>query len=431
MKRIFKKAIALSGTGLLVLLSSQAYSAGYELEFQSPSVLADAGEAAVVEDAGTNWYNSAGLVYLPQQVVGAITDVYQRTVFSGTSAAPSPIPGAPGYFNANSDASSYPNAILPAFHYVYPFKDRYALGISVVPAWGLMEDYGEGSDVRYSLNKISTKTIDISPSFAMKLNDHWSFGIGPDFHYFSLQSRSHAFTQPITATDSISRYNANNWGRGWHAGLLLRLNDATRVGVNYRSKIVMNMTGGSDFALTNLAQYHTDLFKVSIPMPPVATASVYHDVTPVWALMGTVAYNEWSIIKYYYGQNYIQPPTALNPTGRVNIVSPQNFSDTIDVSVGTHYKLNQKWMLRGSIKFEQTPTRDADRALSFPDGRKIGLNLGARYQYSKKIAVDMIIAHVFTKEAHINDINPASGATSVGHVNTDIDLIGAQLVYNI
>jgi len=428
MKGTFRKIFTLSA---IAVLSTQTFASGYKLEFQSPSVLADAGEAAVVEDAGTNWYNSAGLVYLPQQLAASVIDVNQQTRFSGTSTAPSPVPGFPGYVNTNSNASSYPNSVLPAFHYAYPFKERYALGISVVPAWGLMESYGEWSDVRYSLNKISTKTIDVSPSFAMKINKEWSIGLGPDFHYFSLQSRAHALTQPLTTGDSISRYNANNWGRGWHAGVLLRLNDQTRVGVNYKSKLVMNMTGGSDFALYGIQGFHTDQFKVSIPLPAVTTVSVYHEITPVVALMGTVAYDQWSDIKYYYGQNYIQPPTPGNPSGKVNVVSQQNFVDTLDVSAGAHYKLNDKWLLRGSLKFESTPTRDANRALSFPDGRKIGINLGARYTVNKKVAVDMIVAHVFTKQVHINDFNPASGALSVGQVNTDINLAGAQLVWNI
>lgn len=109
MKRRFIRALSFSGLGLMAALSSQVFAAGYKLEFQSPSVLADAGEAAVVEDAGTNWYNSAGLVYLPQQLVAAVTDVYQRVRFSGASSAPSPVPGAPGYLNTNADASSYPN----------------------------------------------------------------------------------------------------------------------------------------------------------------------------------------------------------------------------------------------------------------------------------------------------------------------------------
>lgn len=442
MKGISKKIFRLSVLGLITAFSASANAAGYKLEFQSPSVLADAGDAAVVNDASTNWYNSAGLVYLPQQFVGSVIDVYQRTVFKGTSNAAVPLPfGVPGspfnYVNTNSSASSYPNAILPAMHYVYPFKDRYAFGISVVPAWGLMEDYGESSDVRYNLNKISTKTIDVAPSLAMRVNDQWSVGAGPDIHYFSLQSRVHVRTQfPVafggTTTDSISRYNANNWGRGFHAGVLYRITEATRIGLNYRSKIVMNMTGGSDFTLSGITQFHTDQFKVSIPLPPTTSLSIYHDISPIWAVMGTIAYDQWNVIQYYYGQNIITPPAPPATAGvKVSAVLPQNFNNTIDLSVGTHYKLNDKVMLRGSLKYEPTPTVNSSRALSFPDADKLGVNLGAHYTYNKKFGFDFIYAHVFTKQVHINDVNPVTGATSVGHTNTSIDLLGAQVVWNI
>jgi long-subunit fatty acid transport protein len=48
--------------GVMTSWSLQAAASGYKLEFQSAATLADSGDAAVVEDAGTNWYNSAGLV---------------------------------------------------------------------------------------------------------------------------------------------------------------------------------------------------------------------------------------------------------------------------------------------------------------------------------------------------------------------------------
>lgn len=425
-----KSRLGLSVLSALALLSTQAYAAGYKLEFQSPSVLADGGDAAVVNDASTNWYNSAGLVYLPQQLVLGVTDVYQQTVFNaGTSTAPSAVPTA-SYVNNASTAASFPNAILPAIHYSVPFKNRFAFGVSVVPAWGLLEKYGETSDVRYNLSKVGTKTLDIAPSLAFKFNEQWSGGVGPDFHYFYLQSRVHVRTQPLTTHDSISRYDASNWGRGWHAGLLYKINEATRVGLNYRSKIVMNMTGGSDFALSGVTGYHTNLFKVNIPLPPTTSLSIYHDVTPVWAVMGTLAYDQWSVIQYYYGQNIIQPSLS-GGSMLSNAVLTQNFRDTVDVSVGTHYKLNDQWLLRGSLKYEPTPTVDAYRALSFPDADKLGVNLGARYQVSKKVAFDFIYSHVFTRYAHINDVNPLTGATTSGHTSTEINLAGAQLVWDI
>jgi len=423
MNHFIKKIIGVSGMGFCLTLPLYAHAAGYKLEFQSPSVLADGGGAAVVEDASTNWYNSAGLVDLPQQLSLSAIDVYSRTQFRGSATAPEL--GTTSY-TASGTAHSRPNSILPAIHYSLPIQDRWALGLSIVPAWGLKENYGSNSMVRYSLTNISTKTIDIAPSAAMKLNNHWSIGLGPDFNYFYVQSQSHAYTPLVTSTnDSIARYSADSWNTGWHAGVLYHLDDATRVGLNYRSKIVMHLHGESDFVLSGIAHYSANNFRVNIPLPPTASLSVYHDLSPKWALMGTVNYDQWSVIKDYYGYNY------STPLGNVNVAVPQRFHNTFDWSIGTHYTLNEQWLLRGSFKFEPTPTVDNYRALSFPDTDKFGINVGARYQINKRMALDLIYAHVFTKTMAINDTNPSSGANSSGHASTSIDLAGAQLVWDI
>ena len=96
MKRMNKKIIGSCVLGLMTAWLSQANAAGYRLEFQSAATLADSGDAAVVEDAGTNWYNSAGLVYLPQQLAISGIEVYQQTKFTGSVVAPSAL-GAPIY----------------------------------------------------------------------------------------------------------------------------------------------------------------------------------------------------------------------------------------------------------------------------------------------------------------------------------------------
>jgi long-chain fatty acid transport protein len=441
MKRTNKKILgyAYVALGLMTALSFQAYAAGYKLEFQSASTLADAGDAAVVEDAGTNWYNSAGLVYLPQQWVVSGIDLYEQTKFSGTTQAPAPrlpFPSVGSGFSAAGTASSYPNSRLPAIHYVYPFKERWAVGISIVPAWGLAEDYGQNSLLRYDLIRVYTKTIDIAPSAAMKINDQWSVGLGPDFHYFSIQSKNNVRTEgspPFgTVGDSLSRFSADDWNTGWHAGLLFRLNDTTRFGVNYRSKIVMHTEGYSDFILNGVTQYETNRFGLNITLPPTTSFSIYHDVTQRWALMGTISYDQWSTLKDYNAQNYIQPPTAPGgPPSFINVSLPQGMSNTFDLGVGTHYVLNEQWMLRGSVKYEPTPTNNAYRDVNFPDGSKLGFQVGARYQINKKLAVDLIYGHVFVKTASINATNPITYSNANGHVNTNINLAGAQLVWNV
>ena len=427
MKGFKMNIVRLGVISLLTALASQAQASGYKLEFQSASTLADAGDAAVVEDAGTNWYNSAGLVYIPQQVVLSAMSVMQRTHFTGTSTASSAITPLGNYNNTHVSEHSNPNILLPAFSYAVPFKDRFAFGLTVAPAFGLIEDYGRFSDVRYSINKVSTRTMDIEPSLAVKLNDKWSVGAGPDFHYFSVQFGAHSNLAPLP--DGISRYGASDWGTGWHAGVLFRMSDATRIGLNYRSKIAMRIQGSSDFSSGLPAPagpyVSNNNFHATLPTPPTTSLSIYHDVSPVLALMGTIAYDQWSVIQYIYGQN------IATPAGPTNVLLVNNYSNTFDFSFGAHYKLNDRWLLRGSVKLEGTPTNDSHRNLTFPDSDKLGLNIGARYAFNDKMAVDLIAAHVFTKSAHINDVNPLSGATSVGHVDTDINIVGAQFVWNI
>ena len=434
MKGIFKKTLHLSALGLLAMASSQAFASGYKLEFQSPSVLADAGDAAVVEDAGTNWYNSAGLIRLPQQLVVGSNALIESTTFTGTAMAPSVFGPAFSFAGAGS-ASSHPSPFIPAIHYNMPFLNRYAIGVSLVPAWGLVEDYGENALTRYDLTRIYTRTIDIAPSFAMKVNNKWSFGLGPDFNYFMLSTKNLVRTEgPIalggTAGDSISRSTGQNWGYGWHAGLLFAPDPMTRVGLNYRSKISMHIKGYSDFS-ASFGTFETNQFQLNLVHPPTTTLSVYRDLNPRWAVMGTLAYDQWSTLRNYNAQNFQSVPTAGNPMGTVNVILPQNMHNTLDASIGAHYKYNDAMMLRGSFKYEGAPTNTAFRDINNPDAPKYGINLGARLQLAKKVAVDVMYGHVFTPTVGINNTNPVTLASISGTSRTSIDILGMQIVWDI
>lgn len=432
-KGIKKTSWKLSAFSLMMLMVTQTHAAGYKLEFQSPSVLADAGDAAVVNDVGTNWYNSAGLVKLPQQLVVSDIYMYQHVSFKGFQSAPSPF-GAAYSYAANGSASSYANINLPAIHYGLPFGSRYAFGLSVVPAWGLLEDYGPNSSVRYGLVRIYTRTIDIAPSLAVSLTPQWSVGFGPNIHYFALQQKYRARTQGPSAfggttSDSVARASADSWNAGGHIGVLFNLNEGTRIGLNYRSRIVQKLTGYGDFDLNGAGHPSTNLetnqFRLNLPMPPTISLSLYHEFSPVWAMMGTIAYDQWSVVRHLHVVNQI------TPTGLTNVVIPQDFQNTFDLGIGTHYKLNERWLLRASFKYEQTPTQDAYRDINFPDGEKFGLNLGAHYQWLPKLGFDFLLAHVYTRGVPIRNTNPLSNVYTNGKSNTTIDLAGAQLVWDV
>lgn len=424
-------------------LSLQAQASGYKVDFQSVSVIGGGGEAAVVEDAGTNWFNAAGNVLLPQQSVFSIIEAYVPTTFTGTVNAPSvfqPFIGPSAFdYHATGRASSYPNVFLPAMHFVTPYKDRYAFGISVVPAWGLREDYGNDSVVRYNLIRVYTKTIDISPSLSMKLNNQWSVGLGPDAHYFSVASEQRVRTEgppgtPFFGTpmDSTQRGTADKWRAGWHAGVLYQLSEKTRFGLSYRSKLIMHTKGYSDFTLNGSQNYESDDFEFRVPLPATYTLSGYTEVSDRWALTGTVACDQWSVLEAYTAENIISPPTSLGGQPVLQPTRlPQHMEDAWNFTVGTHYKWTDQWMLRSSFKYEQTPTVDHYRQVAFPDAPKYGFNFGSRYQMNKRMALDLVYLHVFMPEVEIHDVNPLTNAVAEGHQRSHADAVGAQIVMNI
>lgn len=430
MKSIIKRIVGFGGVSLIAAFSSQVYASGYRLEFQSPSVLADAGDAAVVEDVGTNWYNSAGLVRLPRQIAVAGTYVTQRTNFKGQSIAPSFLPD--NTFFGSGSVTSHPSVVLPAYHVGFPLNRCWALGFSFVPSWGLMENYGDTSFVRYNLVKIYTRTIDLAPSISWRINRWFSVGGGPDFDYWTVQQKRNVNTAGITLSDSRQRISAQSWAYGAHFGLLFQYDDCTRFGINYRSRITHNLKGYSEFEVgDDLLKFETHRFHVTLPHPATTAFSFYRDMTPRWSLMGTLTYDQWGSLMNLHGKNFILPPSVLNPTGLVNITIPQNYHNTIDLGLGIHIRANCNWLLRASVKWLQSPVPTKTRDINFPDGRKLGINLGARYQLTNAVAMDMIVAHVFTSRVNYRNLAPVSNVYTKGHTTTGINLVGAQLVFDV
>lgn len=439
MRRMLKKGMGLSSLGILALLTTQVYAAGYKVEFQSASTFADGGDAAVVDDASTNWYNAAGLVLLPQQLVVANTLVYAPATFSGTAVAPNvlatprvPIPP----FVGTGRASSHTTVDLPAFHYAYPIDASWSLGFSAVPAWGLIENYGQHSLVRYTGYSIYSKSMDLEPSVAWRFNNNWSFGIGPDFHYFSSSTdfAINTMVGSLGLVDSLEHYSGQDWAFGAHAGVLFQWGPCIRVGLNYRSKLVERLEGDSAFDgvtghLPPGSSFTSHNFVFRVPLPPVTTLSGYWAITPALAVLGTVEYEQWGIL-----QNInVTGLASLTPAGgvAVNTSLAQLYSNTWDFAIGTKYSWSDEIILRGSLKYLGTPTDNRVRTPLFPDAEKLGLQLGGHYQYNRYLGFDAAYGHAWFRTVPIHADNPVSGAFSDGRTRGSADIFSAGMVWTL
>ena len=417
---------------VLAGFTNQAAASGFQL-FEGNAVnMGDfgAGGAAIAEDASTAYYNPAGLVRLttPQIVVSA-TGIKSKANFSGKSTWS--VPGTPLSRTLENSADGGGYALIPAFHLAAPINDRIVLGFSLTAPFGLSTEYSNDSVVRYEATESSVKAMDLSPSIGIKITDQFSIGLGIDYQNLDATLNSVALIPGQPFKEAHSKNQASDWAFGWRAGALYQFTPDTRVGLNYVSKVKHHLTGSSTLTGPGI-MVGSDDASADITLPATTSLSIVHELNPCWTLLGNVTYTQWSVIKDITLNNIASLDATLKPT-QGSVTLPENFRDTWRVAIGTNYKLNDQWLFRAGIGYDQTPVSNEDRGVRLPDGDRIAVSLGTHYQPTKTIGLDVGYTHLFIKDGDINHTVQVgkSQIATLGTSKNAADLLGLQLTWSI
>ncbi len=435
--RIAKWSVLSGGISLALFASINASAAGIQL-FHAYSATAtgdaDAGGAARADDATTTYTNPAGLARLQkQQLIFSAVDISTDLKFKGTNTWSSP--GFPSYSQIGQ-AQGGMNMLYPTLFYTRPLTDRLSFGFSTASPFGLKTTYGESSIVRYSGTKGEIAVLDLSPALGFKINDHYSIGAGLDFDRIIARIDAMVGAPGLfgPSADTIGKNNAYGWGYGAHIGLLYQPNQDTRFGLTYRSRVSSNLSGFGTLS-GPLVQFQgvpsgvLELrnFKTRLVFPPVATVSVYRQVTSRWAAEGSMNYVQWSTIPGLLTLNNIP---GFPPTTPITVILPQHFRDTWYLAGGVNFQANTQWLIRAGLSFDQSPVKSSERNIFLPDGNRIGTSIGAHYQANKMIGFDAGWTHLFVQNVSVNLPTVISNQTSTttGSYRNHADLVGVQAV---
>lgn len=383
-----------------------------------------AGEAAIADDASTEFYNPAGLAFFNHQqfVAGGIYSLVTGD-FSGAQVTPPPT-----NFVQEGIAHTTYDAIIPLMFYSQPITDRLVAGLSITPIFAYGgTNYGEDSIVRYSGTKNILGVMDISPGFGFKVVDNFSIGAGLDItHLHSVNDTDVLVGAPNPDAKILNRASA--WGYGWHAGLLWQINPCVRAGYTFHSRIKFNPKGTSSF-YTNLGQpqeiaFITNDFKYQIVSPANHALTFLYDVNKAWALMTTFNYIQWTQFKAQVFENISTPPAAFGGQGLVNGGGKINYGNRWSWTVGTNYRLNETWMLRAGAGYASDYTNIRTRIAQAPNAPTYQVAVGFNYALSEQFSVDFGFEHIIARTVPINIVT-ATG-TQLGDFKLGYDAIGMQ-----
>jgi long-chain fatty acid transport protein len=418
-------AVALAGSAGVV------QGSGFQLMEQNASGLGNAyaGQAAAAENASTIFWNPAGMTRLPgRQVSGAINLIKPSAEFtdSGGTRSPLGLPQGPGG-TSGGDAGDL--AVVPNMYLSWQTSPTLWFGLGVTVPFGLKTEYDESFIGRFQGQSAEIKTIDINPSIAFKVNDVVSLGAGISYQRAEVKLNRSTLLPGPTESRIALKIDDDSWG--FNVGALFNAGPATRVGVTYRSSIEHDLTGSLQFSAPGLAA--TNNVRLNAELPDTFSIGLAHQANRTWELLADVTYTKWSQIKAL--PLVTTSASAVVPAAGVTVDTFNfQFKDTWRIGVGANWKWRDDFTWKFGVAYDNSPVTDQFRTVTLPDSDRTWIAIGGKYQMSKQAALDFGYAHIFFKDASINQQRgvgaPPFQGNVIGNYDASVNILSMQFSYN-
>ncbi|HEY5378829.1 MAG TPA: OmpP1/FadL family transporter [Pseudolabrys sp.] len=399
-----------AGAGVLLAATVSANAGGFAVREQSAwgQGTSYAGVAAG-GDLSAMFWNPATMTQMPglnsESVLSGILPYAANT--AGAASAFAPLGGT---------GNTADDALVPSSYYAWQFSPDMWLGLSLNSPFGLSVNFPVSwAGAQYAAGSTYLKTYNATPSFAYKLNDLISVGVGVQIQY-AKADLSHCVTAPCPI-GPLAELSGNDWAYGFTAGVTVTPTPTTTLGIGYRSAMNQKIDG------TLAVSPPGAVFPVNttLNLPGTLSVGLRQRFTSQWTGLATVEWTNWSRI----GTSVVNGAPA--PTS----IAFQ-YQDGWLFSLGAEYAWDPKLTLRGGIGYEKSPITDDVRIPLLPDNDRYWVSLGGTYKWSPKLSFDLAYSHLFVKDTPINVVagNPSfTGLAYVGTVDSHIDIISVAMKY--
>ena len=415
--------LACGGVGALIAATADANAGGFAIREQSAYGQGSsfAGIAAGGSLSSPFW-NPATLT----QVQG----LQSESVLTGIMPNSTNTPGAGSTLGALGGTSNIAkDALVPAGYYSWQFRPDMWLGLAVTSPFGLsvtFPDMWAGRD--YGANGTSLTTYNATPSFAWRISDMISVGLGVQIQYGDAKLNKGL---PFVGAFSDFNLEGTGWGYGFTAGVTVTPTPTTTIGLGYRSAVNQKINGTMTVVGPLAAVSTNGSASTTLDLPDVVSLGLKQRVGPQWTLLGTVEWTNWSRIGTSAVAQGSGAPATINGTA---VTLPFQFEDGWFFSAGAEYQWNDRLTVRAGAAYEKSPITDQVRIPILPDNDRYWLSFGGTYKLTPKITLDAAYSHIFVKDTSVNITatsgNPwYDGTAYVGSVDSHIDIVSVAMHY--
>ena len=460
-------ATALVLLALLSVAPRPAWPAGFLVQEKSPRGLgsAFAGEGALAEDAATAHFNSAALTLLEgTQAVLGMHFILPRVEFENEGSTLNPAVGHGRIHGPGAESTE--NALVPSAYLAHEVTPRLHVGLALNAPFGLSTKYDSNWVGRYHAVTSSMRTVNLEPAVGIKVNDWLSLGAGMSALYakvritnaIDLGSVCTLFAPSVGASpqicpalgltpqkvDGFTRITGDDWGFGWTLSALLKPRPGTRVGLAYRSRIALDLTGDAQFLVPKAARVlrstgalRDTRASALATVPDTVALSAYQELTSDLAVFGDITWTHWELFRDLT-VTFANPaqPTVRQPqdwTNALRQIGPwldahesqfYEFQTNVNASVEVPADKNErkKWLSQ-----RRTPVpNEALRNPRVPDSDRVWASVGFGFRWNERLRLDLGYAHVFGIDTGSRNSDPVTGHVLRGTYQAGADILGVQ-----
>ncbi len=451
---------------LIFVFGSTLFSAGYQVNLeQSMKAMGMAGAfTAVANDPTANFYNPAGITQQKEKF--KFTGSYVFGLFHPKIHDPKLI-DKNGNVLAAADTKQQDKrwAQIPSFFATYNFNNKFYMGFGFFAPYGTATDWTHTWIGRYFADKTDLRTYDFNLNFAYKLNDMWSFAIGVNYIYGTVEIKKSISTPLLGLQDALTKLNkglitktqflgiynnlypkiyqrpydadiklkgdtggsSNGWGI--NVGILFTPCNDWKFGLAYRSQVKLDFDGdatyrfqpgavalGMDKVLTK-----SDI-KSSLILPDTVSFGVAYTGFKNWTLSADILWTHWKLYN-----NLVVHFDQFAGINNYKSITDKNWNDVIRLSLGAEYRVKENLAFRVGYIYDQSPVDDDTRGPELADSDRNDLTVGIGYSH-KNLTIDAAYLIAFFKDS-TSKIKDDAGTRLTGKYNTIAHVVGISLSY--
>lgn len=308
----------------------------------------------------------------------------------------------------NEIKSKYENFYVPTLHYVSGAlgANGVRVGLSITSPGGLSKKWNDAPGST-SAKEFTLKTVEVNPTVAFKINNTLSVAAG----FRALYSDG-------IVTNAYYDMTGTGLDFGYNLALEYKPMEALEIGVTYRSKINMNVDGTTSRVV---AGANGDV-SVSLPLPAalnLAFAYTFPTKTTLEAVYERTYWSAYSNLDFNFA-NATSEFVLGNP-------KPKNWKDTNTFRFGLTQELNTMTLMAGLV-IDESPVPEKTLGFELPGTDTVAVSLGSRYKINDKLDLGLSALYSIHKSrtvsSSVND-NAINGEFTGG----DVLIISAGLGY--